>query len=70
MGEFSTVFAIRSILEKQPSICIRGIKLQDLKMMLKKLKVDFGKKDAEMDIITVNFNKEKVNVVFGECKVK
>ena len=69
MGEFSTVFAIRSILEKQPSICIRGIKLQDLKMMLKKLKVDFGKKDAEMDIITVNFNKEKVNVVFGECKV-
>ena len=70
MGEFSTVFAIRSILEKQPSICIRGIKLQDLKMMLKKLKIDFGKKDAEMDIITVNFNKEKVNVVFGECKVK
>ena len=69
MGEFSTVFAIRSILEKQPSICIRGIKLQDLKMMLKKLKIDCGKKDAEMDIITVNFNKEKVNVVFGECKV-
>ena len=69
MGEFSTVFAIRSILEKQPSICIRGIKLQDLKMMLNKLKIDFGKKDAEMDIITVNFNKEKVNVVFGECKV-
>ena len=70
MGEFSTVFAIRSILEKQPSICIRGIKLQDLKMMLNKLKIDFGKKDAEMDIITVNFNEDKVNVVFGECKVR
>ena len=70
MGEFSTVFAIRSILEKQPSICIRGIKLQHLKMMLNELKIDFGKEDAEMDIITISFNEDKVNVLFGECKVK
>ena len=48
MGEFSTVFAIRSILEKQPSICIRGIKLQHLKAALKELDIDFGKEDAEM----------------------
>ena len=70
MGEFSTVFAIRSILEKQPSICIRGIKLQHLKAALKELDIDFGKEDAEMDIITINFNKDKVNILFGECKVK
>ena len=70
MGEFSTVFAIRSVLEKQPSICIRGIKLQHLKDPLKKLKIDFGKGDAEMDIVTITFNEDKVNVLFGECKVK
>ena len=70
MGEFSTVFAIRSILEKQPSICIRGIKLQHLKEALKELDIDFGKEDAEMDIITINFNKDKMNILFGECKVK
>ena len=69
MGEFSTVFAIRSILENQPSIIIPGLKLQHLKDMLKKLKIDFGE-DAEMDIITITFNKDKVNVLFGECKVK
>ena len=70
MGEFSTVFAIRSILEKQPSICIRGIKLQHLKAALKELDIDFGKEDAEMDIVTINFNKDKMNILFGECKVK
>ena len=70
MGEFSTVYAIRSILEKQPSICIHGIKLQYLKEALKKLDINFGKEDAEMDIITINFNEDKVNVLFGECKVK
>ena len=70
MGEFSTVYAIRSILEKQPSICIRGIKLQYLKEALKKLDINFGKEDAEMDIITINFKEHKVNVLFGECKVK
>ena len=68
MGEFSTVFAIRSTLETMPSICIRGIKLQHLKDLLK-LEIDFGKDDAEMDLITINFNKDKVNVLFGECKV-
>ena len=70
MGEFSTVFAIRSILENQPSICIRGIKLQHLKDLLKELKIDFGEDDAEMDIIIITFNKDKMNVLFGECKVK
>jgi hypothetical protein len=70
MGEFSTVFTIRSILEKQPSICIRGIKLQHLKVALKELNIDFGKEDAEMDIITINFNKDKMNILFGECKVR
>ena len=70
MGEFSTFFAIRSILENQPSICIRGIKLQHLKDLLKKLRIDISEEDAEMDIITINFNKDKVNVLFGECKVK
>ena len=70
MSEFSTIFAIRSILENQPSICIRGIKLQHLKDLLKELKLDFGEDDAEMDIITITFTEEKVNVLFGECKVK
>ena len=70
MGEFSTVFAIRSMLENQPSICIQGIKLQHLKDLLKELKIDFGEDDAEMDIITITFNEDKVNVLFGECKVK
>ena len=70
MGEFSTVFAIRSMLENQPSICIRGIELKHLKDLSKELKIDFGENHAEMDIITITFNEEKVNVLFGECKVK
>ena len=58
------------MLENQPSICIRGIELKHLKDLSKELKIDFGENHAEMDIITITFNEEKVNVLFGECKVK
>ena len=81
MGEFSTVMAIKSVLEsqatrstleKQGSICIRGIKLEHLKEKLCQLpNIDFGKvKDAEMDIITIKCRKDKVDILFGESKVK
>ena len=70
MGEFSAVNAIKSVMKSKPSICIRGIKISEhLGQQLKKLDIDYGKEEAEMDIINLSCDGDKINVMFGECKV-
>ena len=70
MGEFSTINAIKPIMKDVPSFCVRGLKLSEhLGKELKKLGINFGKEDAEMDIVNISCNNDKLNVMFGECKV-
>ena len=70
MGEFSTLNAIKSVMKGTPSFCVRGIKLSEhLGQQLKKLYIDYGTDEAEMDIIKVSCDGDKINVMFGECKV-
>ena len=69
MGEFSTLNAIKSVMTGTPSFCVNGLKLREhLSGQLKKLDINTGK-DAEVDIINVSCNDDKINIVFGECKV-
>ena len=76
MGEFSSMSAIKSILNDEPSFCVRGIKIsehlgkqfKELNTYLK-LNIDIGK-EAEIDLITVFCNGDDINLIFGECKVK
>ena len=69
MGEFSAVNAIKSIMEGTASFCIRGIKISEhLGQQLKKLGIDY-EDEAEMDIINVSCDGDKINVMFAECKV-
>ena len=77
MGEFSTMCAIKSILNNKPSFCVRGIKisehlgkqLEELNKQLEELNIDIGK-EAEIDLITLFYNGDDLNLIFGECKVK
>ena len=70
MGEFSALNAIKSVMKGTPSLCIQGLKVSEhLGQQLKKLGIDYGKEEAEMDIITVSCDGDKINVMFGECKV-
>ena len=70
MGEFSAVNAIKSVMEGTASFCIQGIKISEhLGQQLKKLGIDYGKVEAEIDIINVSCDGDKINVLFGECKV-
>ena len=69
MGEYSTLNAIKSVMARTPSFCVNGIKLREhLSGQLKKLDINYGK-DAEVDIINISCNDNKINIVFGECKV-
>jgi hypothetical protein len=69
MGEFSTINAIKSVMVGTPSFCVNGLKLKEhLSEQLKKLNIKTGK-DAEVDIINISCNDNKINIVFGECKV-
>ena len=70
MGEFSFIKGIKSVENGTPSFCVRGIKISEhLGPLLKQLNVDYGKKEAEMDVINVTCDGDKVNIIFGECKV-
>ena len=70
MGECSAVNAIKSVMKGKPSFCMRGIKISEhLGLQLKKLGIDYGKDEAEMDTITISCNGDKINVILGECKV-
>ena len=70
MGEFSSMSAIKSILNDKPSFCVRGIKISEhLGKQFKELNIDIGK-EAEIDLITVFCNGDAINLIFGECKVK
>ena len=70
MGEFSAMKAFKSVFEKTPSFCVRGLKVSEhLGNLLKKLDIDIGKEEAEMDIICISSNGPKINIIFGECKV-
>ena len=70
MGEFSFIKGIKSVEDGTPSFCVRGIKISEhLGPLLKQLKVDYGKKEAEMDVINISCDGDKVNIIFGECKV-
>ena len=70
MGECSAVNAIKSVMKGTPSFCMRGLKISEhLGLQLKKLGIDYGKKEAEMDIIAVSCDRDKINVILGECKV-
>ena len=70
MGEFSTMCAIKSILNNKPSFCVRGLKISEhLGKQLKKLNIDI-RKEAEIDLITIFYNGDDLNLIFGECKVK
>ena len=70
MGEFSSVKSIKSLMEGIPSFCVRGMKLSEhLGNQLKKLDINFGKDEAEMDIVNISCNGDNVNIMFGECKV-
>ena len=74
MGEFSTLNAIKSVMvgtkgTGPPSFCVNGLKLREhLSEQLKKLEIKTVK-DAEVDIINISCNDDKINIVFGECKV-
>ena len=69
MGEFSTLNAIKSVMVGTPSFCVNGLKLKEhLSEQLNKLDIKTGK-DAEVDIINISCNDDKINIVFGECKV-
>ena len=70
MGEFSTMCAIKSLLNNKPSFCVRGIKISEhLGKQLEKLNIDI-EKEAEIDLITLFYNGDDLNLIFGECKVK
>ena len=70
MGEFSFIQGIKSVEDGTPSFCVRGIKISEhLGPLLKQLNIDYGKKEAEMDVINISCDGDKVNIVFGECKV-
>ena len=71
MGEFSFIKGIKSVEDGTPSFCVRGLKVSEhLGPLLKQLNVDYGKNEAEMDVINVSCDGDKVNIIFGECKVK
>ena len=70
MGEFSAMCAIKSILNNKPSFCVRGLKISEhLGKQLKKLNINI-RKEVEIDLITVFYNGDDLNLIFGECKVK
>ena len=70
MGEFLAMKAIKSIFEKTPSFCVRGLKVSEhLGNQLKELGIATGKGEAEMDIICVACNGSNISIIFGECKV-
>ena len=70
MGECSTVNAIKFAMKGTPSFCMRGIKISEhLGLQLKKLGIDYGKDEAEMDIIAISCDGDTINVLIGECKV-
>ena len=70
MGEYSFIKGIKSVEDGTPSFCVRGIKISEhLGPLLKQLNVDYGKKEAEMDVINISCDGDIVNVIFGECKV-
>ena len=71
MGEFSFIKGIKSVQEQTPAFCARGIKISEhLGPLLKQLSIDIGEKEAEMDVINISCDGDKVNIVLGECKVK
>ena len=70
MGECSAVNAFKSVMKGTPSFCMRGIKISEhMGLQLKKLGIDYGKDEAEMDIIAVSCDGDKINFILGECKV-
>ena len=70
MGEFSFIQGIKSVEDGTPSFCVRGIKISEhLGPLLKQLNIDYGKKEAEMDVMNIICDGDKVNIIFGECKV-
>lgn len=73
MGEFSTMCAIKSLLNNKPSFCVRGIKISEhLGKQLEELNIGYWNigKEAEIDLITLFYNGDDLNLIFGECKVK
>ena len=71
MGEFSTMNAIKSLMNGIPSFCVRGIKLSEhLGKQLKDLDINLEKEDAEMDIVNISCKDDNVNIMFAECKVR
>ena len=69
MGEFSFIQSIKSVFQNVPSICLNGIKLSEhLGQLLKQLGIDI-KNEAEIDVMIFNTNGDKINIIFGECKV-
>ena len=70
MGEFSFIKGIKSVQDLTPFFCARGIKISEhLGPLLKQLSIDIGEKEAEMDVINISCDGDKINIVFGECKV-
>ena len=69
MGEFSFIQSIKDVFKNVPSICLNGIKFSEhLGQLLNQLGIDM-KNEAEIDVMIFNTNGDKLNVVFGECKV-
>ena len=70
MGEFSFIQGIKSVQDRTPSFCARGIKISEhLGPLLEELNVDYGGKEVEMDVINISCDGDKVNILLGECKV-
>ena len=70
MGEFSFIKGIKSVQDRTPSFCARGIKISEhLGQLLKELNIDYGGKEVEMDVINISCDGDKVNILLGECKV-
>ena len=69
MGEFSFIQSIKGVFQNVPSICMNGIKFSEhLGQLLNQLGIDM-KNEAEIDVMIFSTNGDKLNIVFGECKV-
>ena len=62
--------AIKSVIKNSPSVCASGIKISKrlCSQLRKHLKIGIDE-DAEIDGIYFYPSEDKLNIMFGECKV-
>jgi hypothetical protein len=62
--------AIKSVINNSPSVCASGIKISKrlCSQLREHLKIEINE-DAEIDGIYFYPSRDKLNIMFGECKV-